>query len=79
MTMGATAAGSEVASRGTRVLDLVCLATRAIDNPMPTNVQHLMRRLAARHRVLYVEPAVDLVHVARRGRLDVEHLSLIHI
>jgi glycosyltransferase involved in cell wall biosynthesis len=68
MTLGATAAGSAIVSRGTRVLDIVCLATRAIDNPMPTNVQHLMRRLAARHRVLYVEPAVDLVHVARRGR-----------
>lgn len=46
-------------------LDIVCMATRRIDNPLPTNVQHLMRRLAMRHRVLYVEPPVDFLALVR--------------
>ncbi|TAL10714.1 MAG: glycosyltransferase family 1 protein [Nitrospirae bacterium] len=46
-------------------LDIVCMATRRLNNPLPTNVQHLMRRLAMRHRVLYVEPPVDFVFLAR--------------
>jgi glycosyltransferase involved in cell wall biosynthesis len=68
MTLEATTIRPEPSARATRPLDIVCMATRAIDNPMPTNVQHLMRRLAGRHRVLYVEPAVDAVRVVRHGR-----------
>jgi len=49
-------------------LDIVCMATRRLDNPLPTNVQHLMRRLATRHQVLYVEPPVDPVFLARQPR-----------
>ena len=51
-----------------RPRDIVCIATRRLDNPMPTNVQHLMLRLAERRRVLYVEPPVDPVFLVRRGR-----------
>ncbi len=46
-------------------LEICCLATRRLDDPMPTIVQHLMRALAGRVRVLYVEPAVDPVFLAR--------------
>ena len=45
--------------------DIVCLATRRIDNPLPTNVQQLMTRLATTHRVLYAEPPVDPVFLLR--------------
>ncbi len=45
--------------------EICCLATRRLDDPMPTIVQHLMRALAGRVRVLYVEPAVDPVFLAR--------------
>ena len=41
------------------------MATRPFESPLPTNVQHLMARLAARHRVLYVEPAIDPLFLAR--------------
>jgi glycosyltransferase involved in cell wall biosynthesis len=45
--------------------DIICLATRRIDDALPTNVQHLMLRLAKKHRILYVEPPVDRVFLAR--------------
>lgn len=45
--------------------DIICLATRRIDDDLPTNVQHLMIRLAESHRILYVEPPVDSVFLAR--------------
>jgi glycosyltransferase involved in cell wall biosynthesis len=45
--------------------DIICLATRRIDDDLPTNVQHLMLRLAENHRILYVEPPVDNVFIAR--------------
>ncbi|MFQ5962379.1 MAG: glycosyltransferase [Candidatus Methylomirabilales bacterium] len=49
-------------------MEIVCMATRRLDDPLPTNVQHLMRRLADRHRVLYVEPPADPIFWARRPR-----------
>lgn len=45
--------------------DIICLATRRIDDDLPTNVQHLMSRLAEKHRILYVEPPVDSVFLTR--------------
>lgn len=45
--------------------DIICLATRRIDDELPTNVQHLMLRLAENHRILYVEPPIDSVFLAR--------------
>ena len=45
--------------------DIICLATRRIDDDLPTNVQHLMLRLAENHRILYVEPPIDSVFLAR--------------
>ena len=45
--------------------DIICIATRRIDDSLPTNVQHLMVRLAKHHRILYVEPPVDKVFLAR--------------
>ncbi len=45
--------------------EILCLATRRLDDPMPTIVQHLMRALANRARVLYVEPPMDPVFLAR--------------
>jgi glycosyltransferase involved in cell wall biosynthesis len=48
---------------------LTCLATRRLDDRMPTIIQSLMRALGKRVRVLYIEPPVDPVFVVRRGRL----------
>jgi glycosyltransferase involved in cell wall biosynthesis len=45
--------------------DIICLATKRIDDDLPTNVQHLMLRLAENHRILYVEPPVDSVFLSR--------------
>ena len=45
--------------KSTNNKDIICLATRRIDDDLPTNVQHLMLRLAENHRILYVEPPVD--------------------
>lgn len=45
--------------------DIICLATRRVDDDLPTNVQHLMLRLAENHRILYVEPPVDSVFLSR--------------
>lgn len=49
-------------------VEIVCLATRRLNDPMPTIVQHLMRALAMRTRTLYVEPPVDPVFLARTSR-----------
>ena len=51
--------------KSTNNKDIICLATRRIDDDLPTNVQHLMLRLAENHRILYVEPPVDSVFLAR--------------
>lgn len=45
--------------------DIICIATKRIDDNLPTNVQQLMLRLAEKHRVLYIEPPVDSVFIAR--------------
>lgn len=50
------------------MLSIVALATRRIDDPLPTNVQHLMIRLARYFRVLYIEPAADLCFLLRNPR-----------
>lgn len=50
------------------LMEILCLATRRLDDPMPTIVQHLMRALAGRIRVLYVEQPVDPVYLARGPR-----------
>jgi glycosyltransferase involved in cell wall biosynthesis len=64
--MAIDAASGRAPSAGpASVLEIVCMATRPLESPLPTNVQHLMGRLAARHRVLYVEPAVDPLFLAR--------------
>ena len=50
---------------GTFRQDIICVATRRIDDDLPTNVQHLMLHLASNHEILYVEPPVDSVFLSR--------------
>ncbi len=66
---------------GTRQHDIVCLSSQSWDEPMWTNKQHIMSRLAREHRVLHVDygarplpayikkrasqRAADLAHPAR--------------
>lgn len=40
---------------GTRQHDIVCLSSQSWDEPMWTNKQHIMSRLAREHRVLHVD------------------------
>ena len=40
---------------GTRPHDILCLSSQSWDEPMWTNKQHIMSRLAAEHRVLHVD------------------------
>ena len=46
-------------------MNIICLATRRIDDDLPTNVQHLMLKLASKHTILYVEPPVDGIFLSR--------------
>lgn len=48
--------------------DIICIATRRIDDDLPTNCQQLMRRLAMRHKLLYVEPAIDTLFLIRNPK-----------
>jgi len=50
-------------------MEIICLSTRRIDNPMATIVQHLMRTVGHRHRVLFVEPPADPLFLARHRSL----------
>lgn len=47
-------------------MNFVCFASAYWDEPMPTNKQQIMRRLAARgHRVLYVDPGLSVPGLRR--------------
>lgn len=56
-------------------MNFVCFASAYWDEPMPTNKQQIMRRLAARgHRVLYVDPGLSMPGL-RRAAHDPRRLS----
>ena len=56
---------------GTRKHDIICLSSQGWDEPMWTNKQHIMSRLAREHRVLHVDyGALPLpVYLKRRAML----------
>jgi len=47
---------------------VVAIATRRIDDPLPTNVQHLMTRLASHFLVFYIEPPADFLFLLRNPK-----------
>jgi len=47
------------------MLTITTIATKRINDPLPTNVQHLMGRLAAFFRINYIEPPVDIIYLLR--------------
>jgi glycosyltransferase involved in cell wall biosynthesis len=49
-------------------LNIAAIATRRIDDSLPTNVQHLMTRLACHFPVFYIEPPADLLYLLRKPR-----------
>ena len=55
------------------MLTITTIATKRIDDPMPTNVQHLMARLSEFFKINYIEPPVDIIYLFRNlnfiGRL----------
>ena len=56
-------------------LTIAAVATRRIDDPLPTNVQHLMTRLASYFPVVYIEPPADLLYLLRKPRFFVRFFS----
>lgn len=47
---------------------IVAIATRRIGDSLPTNVQHLMTRLASHFPVFYIEPPADLLFLLRNPK-----------
>lgn len=47
------------------MLTITVIATKRIDDPLPTNVQHLMSRLSAFFQINYIEPPVDAIYLLR--------------
>lgn len=62
---------------GTRKHDIICLSSQGWDEPMWTNKQHIMSRLAREHRVLHVDyGALPLpIYLKRRALLDPADLA----
>jgi glycosyltransferase involved in cell wall biosynthesis len=47
------------------MVTITAIATKRINDPMPTNVQHLMGRLSAFFRINYIEPPVDIIFLLK--------------
>lgn len=63
---------------GTRQHDIACLSSQRWDEPMWTNKQHIMSRLAAEHRVLHVDYGSRSLFTYLRHRFAIAPGDLAH-